>query len=177
MLSAAPQSYIFNLNRQTFISIAIMLFNAVFLAVALTYLLYKPVRRFMYRRAEAIRTQMSDADENMDKAKELIALYEKKLEELEDERLSVLETARERAIERSSQILLEAENDAAALKERVNAEIQNKYERLNEDIRLHIIEVASAMAEKIVAYAIDEDTHNRLFEETVAQLEEKIWQS
>ena len=176
-LAAASDGRLFGLDQQTLISIGIMLFNACVLAVALTFFLYKPVRNFMRRRAEGIQAQITDAEENMAKAYELIALYEKKLEEIAAERIKVMESAHELAAEKGRQMLYEAENEVAAMKARAAAEIQAERKRVDEEIKLHIVEVASVMAEKFVTRAIDKDTQNRLFDETMGELKDTVWQN
>ena len=41
----------------------------------------------------------------------------------------------------------------------------------------HIIDVAAAMAGKFIARAIDDGTHQRIWDETVSELEESVWQT
>ena len=175
LITATPDGRIFGLDQQTFISVAIQLFNACLLAVALSFILYKPVRKFLKKRADGITAQLKGAEQDVAKANELKAMYEQKLEELEAERLEILESAHDLAEEKSKDMLHDAEKQAAAVKKQAAADIQTERERASEEIRLHIIDVASAMAEKFVAHTIDVDTRNRLFDETIAQLEGAAW--
>ena len=176
LLTAAQDAGIFSLDMQTFISVGIQLFNACLLAAVLSFILYKPVRKFMQERAEGIQAQLSYAEDKVLRADELKALYEKKLEDIGHEREKILESAHKLAIEEKEQILHEAKKEITDMKERAEADIQTERERVNEEIRLHIIDVASVMAEKFVAHAIDEDTRNKLFDEAMAELEDTIWQ-
>ena len=175
LLAAVPEGRVFGLDEQTLISIVIQLVNACILAAALTYILYKPVRKFLHKRADRIREEAGRAQEDMAKANELKAEYEQKLTDIELERVQVLESAHLLAAEKGKQLLVEAQNEAAAAKERALAEVQVERERVQGEIKLQIIEAASLMAGRFVAHAIDSETQSRLFDETMAELEGSAW--
>jgi len=173
LLAAAPEGgRIFGLDAQTFYTVVIILFNACILCGALTFILYKPVQRYMHKRADGIRAQLAVAENAIAKADEMKALYEAKLAEIDQERGAVLAAANEQAAARSRVLLDEARVEIAAMKQRAALALQTERERVDEEIRLNIIEVATVMAGKLVANAIDEDAHTRLFDETIAELED-----
>lgn len=176
LLSAVPEGSVFSLDQQTLVSIGIQLFNAGLLAVALTYLLYKPVRNFLRARTDRIKTQLQSAQDDRAKAEELKARYEQRFKEIERERDEILESAHKLAAVRGEQMLAKAQKEAEAMLSRAAGETRVERERASEEIRLHIIDVASLMAEKIVARTMDEETLDRLFTETMAELEGAVWQ-
>jgi len=153
------------------------LLNACILAAVLAYILYKPVRKFLSKRAEGIKAQLSRAEDSQIKAAELKEQYEKVLVRLESERVSVIEKAHELAAAQCKQMLLVAEEEVSAMKQRAVADIQAQRERADEELRLHIIDVAGALAEKFVAFTIDQNIQNRLFDETIACLEDAEWKT
>ncbi|MCL2488848.1 MAG: ATP synthase F0 subunit B [Oscillospiraceae bacterium] len=165
---------VFGLDQDTLIEIGIYLFNAIFFVVVFTWILYKPVKKFMKKRADGINAQMDAAADTAAQAEEMKTLYEQKLHELESERLKVLESAHELAAEKSRQLMEETEKETAGMKERAAAEMLAERERAAEEIRVHIIDVASAMAEKFMARAIDGEARGRLFDETLAELEKVL---
>ena len=165
---------VFGLDQDTLIEIGIYLINAIIFAVALTYFLYKPVKKFMAKRADGIKTLMDGAADSAAQAEGLKALYEQKLHDVEGERLKILESAHELAAEKSRKLLRESESEAAGMKERAAAEIRAERERAAEEIRVHIIDVASAMAEKFMIRAIDGEARDRLFDEALAELEKAL---
>ena len=144
--AAKPEGRVFGLDTQTLIGICIQLFNACLLAAALTFILYKPVRKFLQKRADGILAQWDDVETEKTKADELKVLYEQKLEEAEQERIKVLDETQAHAAEKSQQLLEAAEREVAALKEDAAADIQRERESAEAAIRLQIIEVAAAMA-------------------------------
>lgn len=174
---AIPNGRVFGLDLQTLISIGIQLLNGIILAVALGFILYKPVKEFMRKRTERIKSKMDDADTTMAKANELIAQYNKKLQDIDKERAEILEAARLKAADESKIILDEAKREAYELKKRSLDSVAEEKERLKEETRLYIIELASLMAQKYIAEHIDDETQDKLFEEVIAQLEDAQWQN
>jgi len=162
--SATPEPYLFGLDQQTLISAGIQFLNACVLAFVLSRLLYKPVQKFMQDRADKIKAQLENAENAQQKANELKAQYEKKLKGIEQERAEILELARQTALKKNEQMLSSAQQEISAMKARAERTV-------NEDARLHIIDIASTMAEKFVSDSIDKDSHNKLFVETLAELE------
>lgn len=176
LLAAIPDGRVFGLDQQTLISIGIQLINAALLAGVLAFVLYKPVREFLRKRTERISAQIARAEEERIKAGELKAQYEQTLACIEQERDAVLEEAHQLAAEQTSRLLSTAEKEAAAAMERALADIRAERESAREEMRLEIIAVASAMAEKFVIQAMDAETQDRLFTEAVAELEGAAWQ-
>ncbi|MGI6238964.1 MAG: hypothetical protein ACOYI5_04985 [Christensenellales bacterium] len=177
LLTVVPEGRVFGLDQQTFISVAIQLFNACVLAIALSLLLYKPVQSYMRKRAERIRAQFDTAQARITEGEQLKEEYEKKLRAIDTERLHILEDARAAAAERTKHVLDEARHEAAVIKQRAEDGAQAERERLKEDARRHIIEVSAAMAGKFVEASIDGAAQDRLFDETMRELEEATWLS
>lgn len=177
LANAVPDGRVFGLDMQTVFSTGIMLLNAIVLAVVLGYLLYKPVREFMQKRTDRITGEMNEAREKMDQANLLKAQYEKKLEDIDTERIHILEAARNDANKEKLQILDEAREEIAALRQRTQKSIEDERERLKEETRQHIIEVSTMMASKYISQAIDSEQQDKIFEETISELEETTWLS
>lgn len=174
---AVPEGRVFGIDSQTFIQVGIQLLNGIILSVALGYILYNPVKNFLQKRTDSIQSRIDEADATMTKAKELIAEYENKLNEIDKERMEILEAARIKAADESKKILEVAKKEANDIKQRTLETISEEKKRLKEETRLHIIELASLMAEKYIIQNIDDETQNKLFEETIRQLEDAQWQN
>lgn len=174
---SVPDGRVFGLDQQTLIQIGIQLFNAVVLSIILGFILYKPVRAFLKQRADKISGRFEDARTSQAKADALLAEYENKLKEIDTERIQILESSKYTAAEQSRQMLEEAKREAAEIKRRAHDSVLAEREWLKEETRLHIIEVSSLMAGKIVSRTIDSSDQDRIFEETMAELEDASWQS
>lgn len=175
MAQAMPEGRVFGLDFQTLISIAIQLLNGIVLAVALGFILYKPVKEFLQKRTERIQNKIDDSQATMAKANELIAEYEAKIKDIDRERVEILEAARLKAQEESKIILENAKEEVREIKQKALDSIAEDKKRLKEETRLYIIEIASLMAEKYIAQNIDNEAQDKLFEEALVQLEDSQW--
>jgi len=175
LLSAVPEGRLFAFDQQMFISVAIQLFNATLLAVVLSFLLYKPVSRFLRKRSDGIKNDIEKAAEAMAKALETKESYERKIRIIEHERIEILDAAQVVAAEKSKLLLDEAKIEIEAARARADAEIQKDRERAAEEFKLHVIEVSNIIAEKFISQSVDAETGERLFEETMSELEGAAW--
>lgn len=177
LLAAESSGRVFALDPQMFIQVGAQLLNASLLAAILTYVLYKPVRGMLAKRTEKIKSQLDRASEDMATANELKLQYEKKLGEIDLERNEILESSHRLAARKARQVLEEAKHEANVIKERAAADIELERERVKDEMRQAIIEVSAAMASKFVSQSIDAEVEDRLFSETMAELEEATWQN
>lgn len=172
-----PEGRVFGLDSQTLVQIGLQLLNGIILAVVLTYILYKPVKEFMRKRTERILSNKEAADTTMTKANALVKEYDKKIKEIEQERIQIIEAARLDADEERKRILEEAKQTAEAMKQRSLQSVSEDKKRLEEESRLRIIELSSLIAEKYVAKNMDDKTQSKYLEDMIAQLEETSWPS
>jgi F-type H+-transporting ATPase subunit b len=141
----------------------------------MAYLLYRPVREVLRKRTERIQGQLAQAEDDMLKATELKQLYESKLDDVQLERDEILSEARKLASETSQRLIAEARKEADAIRARATANVEMEWERAESEMRTAIIDVSAMMAEKFVTLAINKETHDKLFNETMADLEGMSW--
>ena len=170
-----PADRMFGIDSQTFIAAALNLLNVGILAFVLSKILYKPVQKALQKRTDRISDQMASAEKEMADATEMKLLYEHKLEEIERERDEILAEARRMATDTSRRLVSEAKKEAETIRERAAANVDLEWQRAQTEMRTAIIDVSAVMAEKFVSLAINKDTHDKLFDETMADLEGMTW--
>ena len=175
LLSTLPDGRVFGLDQQTLIQIVANLINVSLLAALLSWLLYKPVRKFMAARAERIASQIEGAARQQKEAEELRAEYEAKIAEIAIEREEILESARRMSVENAKQVLAAAKAEADGVRERAAAEVEHERERVRAEMKQVIIEVSTAMTEKVLMASVDDAVYERMFERTVSEMEQAKW--
>jgi len=176
VLSTAPESSsLFSMELQTVLQAVANIINVGVLAAVLAYLLYKPVRDILNKRTNRIQGQLIQAEEELEKATELRKKYEQRMDDIEREREDILSEARKIAADSSKRLLADAKKEADTIKERAAANVEMEWERAENDMRTAIIDVSAVMAEKFVSLAINKETHDKLFEETISDLEGMTW--
>lgn len=171
LTQSVPEGRVFGLDSQTLISIGIQLFNGIVLAIALTLILYKPVKEFLRKRAERIQADIDNAEATMTEATALINEYEGKLKDINQERLEILEKARNKARAENKLIIEEAEKEAEDIKQRTLVSIEEDKKRLQEEMRLQVIDLSSLVAEKYLTMNLDEETQGQYLDKVINQLE------
>ena len=173
--SELPPGRVFDVDQQTIIQIVANIINVAALAAVLAFLLYRPVRNVLNKRTTKIQGQLIQAEEELEKATELRRTYEEKMEDVEREREEILGEARKVAADSSRRLLAEAKKEADSIRERAAANVEMEWERAENDMRTAIIDVSAVMAEKFVSLAINKETHDKLFDETISDLEGMTW--
>lgn len=177
LLTQAADGRVFGLDTQTLIQIGMQLLNAVILAVALTFILYKPVKAFLNERSKGIQDDIDNANETMSRAKDLIAEYEAKIEDINSERIEIIEAARQEANEERKAILTEAEQEVHTMRQKAQALIAEDKLRLHEELRVHVVDLSSLIAQKYVSVHMDDETQENYFNKMIDELEGSKWPS
>jgi F-type H+-transporting ATPase subunit b len=171
-LSFPPDSRgILNLDAQNFIDAVPNLLNFILLAILLTWLLYKPVKKVLQARADRVEGDMKDAALSKATAEELKTQYEQKVRDIETERAAILDEARKLASENRDRILETAKAEATDVKARAERDIATEKEQLKGAVHQAIIDISADMAAKLISATIDKNAHDKLFSEAMTELE------
>lgn len=168
-------SYILTLDASLLSSVIIQLISTCILCLLLFKILYKPVTNFLDNRKSKIENNLKDASQKLTQAEQLKFEYEVKLREIESEKHSILEDARNRAKANEASIIEAAKAEAQSIKNRALTDIKREQEKAKEDIRLQIIETASLLANKFISKSITEDEQKTLIDSVISDLEEVKW--
>jgi F-type H+-transporting ATPase subunit b len=147
------------------------------LFLALSYFLFNPARKMLNDRKQKIHDELADAKNNMDSARELKAEYDAKLKEIDKEAESILSDARKRALANENQIIEKAKEEASRIIERARVEAELEKQKMADDVKKEMVSVASVLAGKVVAGAIDTAVQDRLIDETLKEMGDSTWLS
>lgn len=175
ILQAVPEGRLFGLDAQTVADIGIQLFNGIFLAVVLGFLLYNPVKNFMAERTARIEKQISDSEKAMAEANKMKALYQGQMDEIKQERLDVLEKARIQAEQEQEAIRRETRREVEDFKVAEMQKLDAERANLKAESKAYIFDVANTIAQNYVAEAMSAENQERLFQAAIAELEESEW--
>lgn len=164
-------------DLQFLVDAALAGINIFILFFGLSYLLFNPVRDFLNKRKEKIATELKEAADKEANAKLLKSEYEAKLKGVDKEAEQLLEAARKKAKIRENEIIEEAKKEAARIIERANKEIDLEKKKVVDDMKNEMVNIASLMASKAIANAMDIQIQSDLVEETLKEMGENTWQS
>lgn len=167
----------FNLDPQLIHDVVITAINIFILFLAGSYLMFNPVRSFLKKRRDGIKSDLEKAETDKKDAEALKAEYEAKLKEVDKEVESILADARKRALQREEQIIEEAKIEAARIVERAHNEVLLEKKGAADDMKKEMIALASVLAGKVVSASIDTNIQASLVEETLNEMGDNTWQS
>ncbi|CAB1072828.1 ATP synthase F0 sector subunit b (EC [Olavius algarvensis Delta 1 endosymbiont] len=139
--------------------------NFAVLAIALVYLLRKPLSQALSSRIKDIKDELEDLEVRKDAAEKKLAEYNEKLAQLEKEAESIIEEYIKQGNEAKERILNEAQSSAEKLKAQARRNIQHEFEQAKLQLQEEIFETSLEKAEEILKNKISEDDQDRIVDE------------
>jgi len=168
-------SRILGFDADFLMEIAIQWINVIFIVVILSWLLHKPVSKFLNDRNQRIQNDIQTAATNLEEANKQKATYETKLAGIDVEREGILEDARKLAAAREAEILEAARAEAKLYTERSRLEIQRERDSAQDEMKRQIIQVSALMAERLLDEAISDADKERVLNKAIAELGDATW--
>lgn len=139
--------------------------NFAVLAIALFFILRKPLSQALDTRIKGIREQLSDLEAKKKEAEKELAQYNERLLLLDQEAEKIVVEYVKQGNEAKERILREAQSAAEKLESQARRNIENEFERARGKVRRDIIEKALAKAEDLVKQRITDEDQERLVDE------------
>jgi len=168
---------LFGLNPQLIQDTIIAACAILFLFALMSYLLFNPAKKMLKDRQERIKNDIDTARKDREEASAVKKEYDQKLKGIEKEAEEILSEARQKALKNEARIVDEAKEEAARIIKRANEEALLEKKRVMDEAKQEMITIASMMAGKVVAAAINTSVQDTLVEETLKELGESTWQS
>lgn len=168
---------LFDLDMQLVHDTVLLAIAVFFLFLAMSYLLFNPVRQMLEDRKLKIQTDIDSAAADKAGAAELKAQYEAKLKEVDKEAEAILSEARQKALHNEAKIVEEAKAEAARIIARANEEALLEKKRVADEMKQEMITIASAMAAKVVSANMNVTIQNQLVDETLKEMGDSTWLS
>ncbi len=127
-------------------------------------LFYKPVIQAMESRQERISEKQRDADEKMEHANELIAAYEDKMEEIEDQKKTILAEAKQEAQKEKERLIEEYKEEAQEKGNEYLNELEQDKENYLDEVRRTLGHNAMKIASHILSLLSTKELNDEVFE-------------
>lgn len=173
----AGMTRLFDLDFQLLHDAVLMIIAIFFLFLIASNKLFNPVRKMMQDRQNRIADDIESAKEDKESANALKLEYEEKLKNIDKEAEQILSEARAKALKNEDQIIARAKEEAEAIIARANKEAELEKQKLADDVKKEMINIASIMAGKVVKASIDTTVQDSLIDETLKEMGESTWLS
>ena len=168
---------LFNFDFQLLHDSVYTLIAGFVLALGGSFFFFNPARKFMEKRKQGIANDIESARKDKEQAESLKNEYEEKLKNVEAESESILSEARQRALAREDRIVADARDEASKIIDNANREAALEKQKVVNEVKEEMVDIASAMAGKIVEASMNEAEQKRLLDETLKEMGEDTWQS
>ena len=135
-------------------------------------LLLNPVKKVIVERKAKADSQIADAEKLRTEAEAMKAEYEQNLQNARTEANQIVAAAQKTATARSEELLGEARAQAAALKQKAEADIAQERKKAVNEVKDEIGGMAMEIASKVVEREIKEADHQDLIDEFIKNVGE-----
>lgn len=135
-------------------------------------LLLEPVRKVIAERKAKADSQIADAQKLREEAEAMKAEYEQNLAQARTEAGQILASAQKTATARSEELLGEARAQAAAMKQKAEADIAQQRKKAVNEVKDEIGGIAMEIASKVVEREIQQADHQELIDSFIQNVGE-----
>lgn len=168
---------LFNLDFQLLHDSVLTLISVFVLMIVASYLFFNPARDFLKKRQDRIKNDIDSAKSDKEEAAALKAEYEEKLSAIDAEKVKILDDARKKGMENQDRIVEEARAEAERIIAHARSEAELEYKSAEDEMKQQMIEIATAMAGKVVSANIDGKIQSDLVNETIKEMGDSTWLS
>ncbi len=134
--------------------------------------LFKPVNEMLEKRRQRADAEIREAETAKEEANAIKAEYEQNMLEAKDKASNILSTAQKTAQLQSESILKEASQQAAAIREKAEADIEQERQKAVNELKDEIGGIAMEIAGKVIEREISEKDHEKLIDEFIQNVGE-----
>ena len=134
--------------------------------------LLKPIKQVIADRKAKADSEIADAQKLRTEAEAMKAEYEQNLQNARNEANQIVASAQKTAAARSEELLGEARAQAAALKQKAEADIAQERKKAVNEVKDEIGGIAMEIASKVVEREISEKDHKDLIDEFIKNVGE-----
>ena len=136
--------------------------------------LLKPVQNILRQRQELVNADLDAAAKANEEAQQSKEEYAKSLEGAKEEAAELVRSAAKTAQSRSEQIILEAKEEAAAIRAKASDDVARERKNAVNEIKNDISDLAVSIASKVVEKEISEEEHAKLIEDFIDKMGDAV---
>ena len=146
-------------------TILLHMLNTALLLVALYYLLYKPVKKFLKKREDKIGAQLDNANLREKQAMELLEARKKQLEGAAAEVTELIRTGEKRGKARADEITSLAQEEARRIQDKAQAHAESMEQNAQVELFEKAANLSVDIAQMVLEREVTVEDHKRLLEE------------
>ncbi len=150
--------------------ILISLANLLILFLLFKKFLYGPVNKMLAKRREEIDGEYNNAESANKAAQSAQAELESRLANAKAEAEDIVKQAADAAASRGDKIILDAKAQAEGIIKQAKADAELTAKQAEADIKTHIVDISTAISEKMLEREINADDHKALIDSVISKI-------
>lgn len=150
-------------------SLVFTVINLLILFIAMKFVLFKPLKKMMAEREQAIQGQIDAADAIKAEAEEIKNRYELSLKEAQAESVQIMNDAKDRAQIQYDNIVEKARVDAADIIQKAAKAAESEKQQILSGVQDEIMGLTMAAVSKVVGSNVDEESNRKLLDDFIAE--------
>lgn len=167
----AAEGPFFSLNNTDFV---VLLGFIVFLGVLVYFRVPTTLAAMLDKRAEGIRSDLAEARELREEAQSLLASYERKHKDVQNQADRIVASAREEAKANAEKAKADLDRSIERRLQAAKDQIASAEEQAVRDVRDRAISVAVAAARDVLQQKMDPSRQNALIDESIQTVDSKL---
>ena len=151
--------------------IVVSLLNLLIIFLILKRFLFKPVKRILKSRQDAVDEKYAQAENAVSDAEAKQIELTKRLENAQAEAESIIKDATVTAERRREKIENEARENAESIIRQAKNEAELEKKKAESEIKEQIVVVSTALTEKLIEREINEEDHHKLIDSVISEME------
>ena len=156
------------------LQILLHMLNFVILAGGLSFLLFKPVSRFLEQRSEKFAEAENKNRESAEENERIRAEYERRIQDADTEISERRKAAEKEWVDISAQYIKEAKEKASAIITAAEQEAEDRKEHILESAQTEIGELVVAATQKLLSDTVTSERNSALYDEFIRLAEDTV---
>lgn len=144
--------------------------NFLIIVVVLTKILYKPIIRMLEKRRKEIEDGLALTEKMRKEEEALLEKRTKMIEEARKDARAIIEEGKKHGREAEKEIISEANTEANEIVAKSKGEIDRMRQKLSHEMKAYAVELAVAMAKRVLASFLTSKDQHKLLEKHIAEL-------
>ena len=140
------------------------------IVLILKHFFWDKIKGIIQERQDSIDEKLTKADEDSEKARMYLLQNERILKQAEEEGKKITEKQKQKGDQIYEEIVSNAKNEAGALIERANVEIEREKEKAEYELKKQAVDLAVELSVKALEESIDENVHRKLISDFIAKV-------
>lgn len=152
--------------------LVIQIINTIVLFWILKSILFKRVLSIVDAREQGIKTDIATGEKAKSEGLALKEQYEQKLHVAKNEGQEIIKQATLRAEQKSQEIITAAKDEATGIKDKASKDIAQEKEKVMNELKNDISNIAILAAEKVIEKDIDKSKHEEMINKFIEEVGE-----